>query len=431
MKRSTLLMMFCLGILSVSGQSLTGIWRGYFSSSAGIYRDQVQQEVYKYEIQILQSPNKAMKGVTFSYKTTVFYGKAKAQGIYNTGSKTLLLKETEMLDLKVGDKSEPCLMTCYLDYSKMGKLEVLQGTFISQNIRDKGDCGSGKVYLEKVPVSDFETESFLKHSTETDSAKKTKTTPAPSAAPLLADKKSNPKPGSAASPSAQSPKPIGPNPLPQTKPAPSTASATKPVPKPVPAPKANSAVAPATAKAKTTTPLPKTPVLATPKTKPETESKTPPAVAPTTGPVALPPAPNQERQPETTISNTPTKKMPPLPPVLRERENNLVRTLEVEDPNILIELYDNGTIDNDSISVYHNNELVIRNGRLSYSPLTVKIQANATERFHDLVVVAENLGEIAPNTALMVVTAGKKRYEVFLASNEKRNAKVRIEFTGK
>ncbi|MFX4528016.1 hypothetical protein ABTB01_19565, partial [Acinetobacter baumannii] len=89
-----------------------------------------------------------------------FYGKASAQGIYNVKSKTLLLKETGLLDLKIGDKSEPCLMTCYLDYSKIGKLEVLQGTFISINIKDKGDCGSGTVYLEKVPTSDFKKEDF-------------------------------------------------------------------------------------------------------------------------------------------------------------------------------------------------------------------------------------------------------------------------------
>jgi len=43
--------------------------------------------------------------------------------------------------------------------------------------------------------------------------------------------------------------------------------------------------------------------------------------------------------------------------------------------------------------------------------------------------VAENLGDIPPNTALMVVTAGgKRRQEIFLASNEQKNAKVIIEY---
>ncbi len=36
-----------------------------------------------------------------------------------------------------------------------------------------------------------------------------------------------------------------------------------------------------------------------------------------------------------------------------------------------------------------------------------------------------------PNTALMVITAGKERYEVFLSSDEQRNAKVIINYVPK
>jgi hypothetical protein len=39
-------------------------------------------------------------------------------------------------------------------------------------------------------------------------------------------------------------------------------------------------------------------------------------------------------------------------------------------------------------------------------------------------MVAENLGSIPPNTSVMVITAGSQRYEVFISSNEQRNAKV-------
>ena len=46
-------------------------------------------------------------------------------------------------------------------------------------------------------------------------------------------------------------------------------------------------------------------------------------------------------------------------------------------------------------------------------------------------MLAENLGEIPPNTALMVITAGKERYEVFLSSDEQRNAKVIINYVPK
>ncbi|MGP2478125.1 hypothetical protein, partial [Listeria monocytogenes] len=62
------------------------------------------------------------------------------------------------------------------------------------------------------------------------------------------------------------------------------------------------------------------------------------------------------------------------------------------------------------------------------TPISLKIRNTPTDRIHELIIVAENLGDIPPNTALMVVAAGKKRYEVFLSSTEERNAKVIIEY---
>ncbi|MCW3088763.1 MAG: hypothetical protein JWQ78_2149, partial [Sediminibacterium sp.] len=96
-----------------------------------------------------------------------------------------------------------------------------------------------------------------------------------------------------------------------------------------------------------------------------------------------------------------------------------------------VDLYDNSIIDNDTISVYHNNQLVVSNGRLDVRPITVKIKCSRSDPRHEFIVVAENLGDIPPNTALMVITAGRERYEVFLASNERRNAKVVINYVPK
>jgi hypothetical protein len=121
----------------------------------------------------------------------------------------------------------------------------------------------------------------------------------------------------------------------------------------------------------------------------------------------------------------------PIPKVLVERENNLVRTITTSEENIQVDLYDNSIIDNDTISVYHNNQLVVSNGRLDVRPITVKIKCSRSDPRHEFIVVAENLGDIPPNTALMVITAGRERYEVFLASNERRNAKVVINYVPK
>lgn len=390
--------LFFLLLISFSSnaQRLTGIWRGYFSSSTGMYREGFKEETYKYEIQLNQQANNSVKGVTYSYKSTVFYGKAELNGIYTPTSKSLIIKEIRLVDLKIGDKSEPCLMTCYLDYTRIGKLEVLEGTFISTNIKDKGDCGSGKVYLERVPTSDFKKEDFL---LKTKPGKSTQTL-----SKLTDKKKATPQ---------------------NTAKTPATGK------KPVPAVK-NNAVAkvPATVKK----PVVKTPATIAKKQSPQNSS---PAK---TGPA--PPAKPTGRVPEQLVKSKTAEAVPtprqedqehkaPIPKVLVERENRLVRTITTSEENIQINIFDNGTIDNDTISLYHNNSLMISNAKLDIRPLTLKIRCSRTDNRHELVMVAENLGEIPPNSAMMVITAGKERYEVFLASDEQRNAKVVINYVPK
>jgi hypothetical protein len=50
------------------------------------------------------------------------------------------------------------------------------------------------------------------------------------------------------------------------------------------------------------------------------------------------------------------------------------------------------------------------------------------DAYHELVTVAENLGRIPPNTCLMVITAGRKRFELPMSSDLQTNAKVIIEY---
>jgi hypothetical protein len=347
----------------VPAQEMTGIWRGYFNSSTSLLGDMPGDVKYKFEIQLLQQKN-AIKGVSYSYKTTVFYGKADMTGIYTPGNRSLLLKETKLVELKIAGQSEACLMTCYLDYSSIGKMEFLDGTFFSLNIKDKSDCGSGKIHLERVKETDFVKEDFSKAKS------------APANPPATKDNTASPK-----------------NPVPGS----SSVIAAKPTPK-----------------LPTTAPVPRS--------VPETTSQTPRETQ------------SNSKDLFSTESNKKVAEqvMPkvPVPKVLLERENSLVKTIATDQEDIRIDLYDNGTIDNDTITVYHNNELVTANQRLNSSPpITFHIKCNKNENYHEIVVVAENLGDIPPNTALMVVTAGgKKRYEIFLASNEQKNAKVIIEY---
>ncbi|MDP4262935.1 MAG: hypothetical protein Q8941_10415 [Bacteroidota bacterium] len=117
----------------------------------------------------------------------------------------------------------------------------------------------------------------------------------------------------------------------------------------------------------------------------------------------------------------------PLPRVLLTRDNPVVKQIFTDSAEIRIDVYDNGVIDGDTVSIYHNNDLVIANAALLATPITFTIKVDRQHPHHELVMVANNLGSIPPNTSMMIVTTKDKRYEVFISSDDKRNAKVVID----
>lgn len=354
--------------INAPAQDLTGIWRGHFQSgtqgqlleSFGI------DDRYKFEAQINQD-NKRFGGVTYSYKTTVFYGKAGCVGTVNPKTHKVLLQETKILELK--STGGACIMTCFLQYSKMGDEEFLEGNYTGISITDSTQCGTGRVFLRKVTTSDFYMEPFL-------SERKS---------PPLARK----------------------NTPPATRPDSDTREK-----KPEPAPSGKPALPPAA--------------------KPLVAEKKPPPADKTPRPEPPPPAPIRDRdekgaglKDDTTIEKPETViKIAPVPQVLATRKNELVRTLLTSAKEIFIRIYDNGTIDNDTVSVYLDNKLVISRQKLTAKPLTLKISLDEKEGLHELVMVAENLGDIPPNTSLMVVNAGDEQHEVRITSTEQQNAVV-------
>lgn len=117
---------------------------------------------------------------------------------------------------------------------------------------------------------------------------------------------------------------------------------------------------------------------------------------------------------------------PNLPKTFTERKNELVREIRVDTGTIKIDFYDNGQIDGDTISVYVNELPVVSNRLLGVKPISVTIKIDLKKTIQEVVMVGENMGTIPPNTALMIINANDKRYQLYLASDEKKNAMVRF-----
>ncbi len=116
--------------------------------------------------------------------------------------------------------------------------------------------------------------------------------------------------------------------------------------------------------------------------------------------------------------------------VLEERGNVLLGAYHITTPDIVVDLFDNGEIDGDRISVYHNNRPVVNNELLSTKPITFTIHADALNRQHEFILVADNLGDISPNSALMRITVGKETYKLFVKTDLSTNAKIIFYYDG-
>jgi len=100
--------------------------------------------------------------------------------------------------------------------------------------------------------------------------------------------------------------------------------------------------------------------------------------------------------------------------------------IEVDTGTLRLDFYDNAEIDGDSISVRVNGVTILTNKKLDITPVTTYVRIDVQNNFQEVEMVAENLGRIPPNTALLVVSAGDKRYKLYLTSTETKSAKVRF-----
>jgi hypothetical protein len=118
------------------------------------------------------------------------------------------------------------------------------------------------------------------------------------------------------------------------------------------------------------------------------------------------------------------------PPTIEDKFTARKKVLTTEIPltgdSIELRFYDNAEVDGDSISLFLNDKLIFNHIRLTGKAYVLKLASSQLSVTNELVMVAENLGSIPPNTSYMVATDGNKKYEAFLASTENSSALIRL-----
>jgi hypothetical protein len=367
----------------LQAQDLTGVWQGHFVADDESRQSSNGNDRYKFEVQIAQR-GKTLEAVTYSYLSTVFYGKAAASGTINVHTGKVLIQEGKLLELR-NSFGGVCMMTCFFQYFKYGGEEFLEGKYISMALRDSSNCGRGKVLLRRKAFSDFPEEPFLVEREK--------------------ELKENPDLVHASPPGKRLPTGTG---TPALRPDSTRATAR---------------ITPHVTHRPDSTRLTARNSIPSHRPAPATPATPPPAIAR----ISIPKGTVQATSNDSMVSMN--RHFPTVTPrVLIDRSTTLVRSITVHTKEVVLNIYDDGAIDNDTISVYLDNRQVLDHAMLTDRPIVVTLHLDDDNDFHELVLVADNEGTIPPNTSLMIVKAGDKEYKVNITSSLQKNASITFKY---
>ncbi len=430
--RSLLFLMLALvQFTPLHAQELTGKWKGYF-----IPNNDPESRIYIYEVEIIENENHDLSVVTYTNLSGNFSAKAIATGFYSVNTKLVSINETKFEDINIVGDMQACLMMNFLTFTNNRGRGILQGTYISNNEKGTRDCGGGKVYLEKEGVIKKIVKPVVKPSGNNALAKNAKTP----IATIAANKTSNAI-KTKASVVAKKPSTVV-----ITKES-STNIITKSSGNPIAnnvgnnITKTNTSTqlkspAPTSISAPVTIKKDGAAAIAQTALNTSLSSNTP--IAKVADPIVINTFP-ATKDSETSMSTKEVKSESltgnnnpgnnndeTLPWVLLGRENKLIKRVTTTSKKISLDLYDNGTIDNDTIIIYDNNKVIANLKRLSYKAIHIDLEFTIGQ--HDIIIVAHNMGSIPPNTALVVLNDGNNRQEFFITTTNKVNAKFEFVF---
>jgi hypothetical protein len=106
-----------------------------------------------------------------------------------------------------------------------------------------------------------------------------------------------------------------------------------------------------------------------------------------------------------------------------QRKEHIQHAVDITADSLILSFYDNGVVDGDSISVYLNDQQIISNTKLTSVATKKTISVSGMDEIK-LVLVADNLGTIPPNTGLLVIRDGDQSYQVNFTADMQTNASI-------
>jgi len=119
--------------------------------------------------------------------------------------------------------------------------------------------------------------------------------------------------------------------------------------------------------------------------------------------------------------------VPPRPVAedIASRKTEVIRSIYVQSDSLVLSLYDNGEIDGDTVSVVMNDRIIIARQGLGINAIKATVYVpRGQEDSVRLVMYAENLGRIPPNTGLLIVQDGDETHHIRFSGDYQKNSAV-------
>lgn len=119
------------------------------------------------------------------------------------------------------------------------------------------------------------------------------------------------------------------------------------------------------------------------------------------------------------------KSLPRAAAGIATRKIETIRSVNIKSDSLLLTLYDNGEVDGDTVSVLLNGKVIMPLEGLSTKAInkTIYITPDMGDSLV-LIMYAENLGSIPPNTGLLIVHDGEDVYYISFSGDLKKNAAI-------
>ena len=120
----------------------------------------------------------------------------------------------------------------------------------------------------------------------------------------------------------------------------------------------------------------------------------------------------------------PVKADPTAATDIDKRKVETIQTLYFKSDSLELVLYDNGEVDGDTVSIVMNGTVIMPKVGLTTNAVKKKISTKDAGDSIRIIMYAESLGSLPPNTGLLIVNDGNDRYEIRFSGDMERNAAI-------